>query len=90
MDTSEARFRATPTYTALIVGERALTIPPQTLAVPFPSVTAATPERFTLRVMLPDLTPQPLNPPQFRNTATVADTVKTTLKWTVSWMGVEA
>jgi hypothetical protein len=90
VDTSPARFRVTPQYTAHIVGDRALPAPPQTLAIPFPSVTAATPERFTLRVLLPDLSPLPYNPPPFRNAATIADAVRTTLKWSVSWMGVEA
>jgi hypothetical protein len=90
VDTSGARFRVTPTYTAHIVGDRALTVPPQTLAIPFPSVIAVTPERFTFRVLLPDMSPQPFNPPQFRNATTIADTVRTMLKWSVSWMGVEA
>jgi hypothetical protein len=89
VDTSQARFRVTPQYMAHIVGDRALPVPPQTLAVPFTSLTAATPERFTLRVLLPDMSPLPYNPPQLRNAATVGDTVRTTLKWSVSWMGVE-
>ena len=90
VDTSAARFRVTPHYLAHIVGDRALPVPPQTLAIPFPIVAAATPERFTLRVILPDMSPLPYNPPQLRNAATVADTVRSTLKWSVSWIGVES
>jgi hypothetical protein len=75
---------------AHIVGERALPFPPQTLAVPFPTVASATPERFTLRVLLPDMSPLPYNPPNLRNATTVASMVRNTLKWTVSWIGVEA
>jgi hypothetical protein len=90
VDTESARFRVTPRYMAHIVGDRALPSPPQTLAIPFPVITAPTPERFTLRVLLPEMAPLPYNPPPFRNAATVANTVRTTLKWNVSWMGVEA
>lgn len=90
VDTSQARFRVTPHYMAHIVGDRALAAPPQTLAIPFPHVTSATPERFILRVLLPDMSPLPYNPPQLRNAATVASTVRNTLKWNVSWIGVEA
>jgi hypothetical protein len=90
VDTSPARFRVTPHYMAHIVGERALPFPPQTLAVPFPTVASATPERFTLRVLLPDMSPLPYNPPNLRNATTVAPMVRNTLKWTVSWIGVEA
>lgn len=90
VDTSEARFRVTPRYMAHIVGDRALVSPAQSLAIPFPIVTAPTPEGFTLRVLLPEMTPLPYNPPPFRNAATVAATVRTTLKWHVSWVGVEA
>jgi hypothetical protein len=89
VDTSQARFRVTPRYMAHIVGDRALPSPPQTLVIPFPNITSPTPERFTLRALLPEMAPLPYNPPQFRNPTTVADTVRTTLKWYVSWMGVE-
>jgi hypothetical protein len=90
VDTSAARFRVTPRYVASIVGDRALPSPPQTLAIPFPSVTAPTPEGFTLRVLLPDMSPLPYNPPQLRSAATAANTIRSTLKWSVAWMGVEA
>jgi hypothetical protein len=90
VDTSQARFRVTPHYVAHIVGERALPAPLQALAVPFPMVASATPERFVLRVLLPEMSPLPYNPPQLRNAATVSDTVRNTLKWNVSWIGVES
>jgi hypothetical protein len=89
VDTTSARFRSTPFYAAHIVGERALTVPPQSLAVPSASVTAPTPEGFTLRVLLPAMDP-PFNPPQFRAASTIAAAVRTTLQWSVSWIGVES
>lgn len=89
VDTSAARFHATPHYMAHIVGERALASPPQTLAVPIAHVVSATPEQFTLRVLLPAMG-VPFNPPQFLVPATVATVVRNTLKWSVSWIGVES
>lgn len=89
VDASSARFRATPHYMAHIVGDRALPSPPETLAVPLPHIVGATPERFTLRVLLPAMA-MPFNPPPFLAIATVADTVRATLKWSVSWIGVES
>ena len=89
VDTSTARFHVTPQYAVQIVGDCALPVPPQTLAIPLPSLTAATPAGFTLRVLLPDMSPLPYNPPPFRNAFTAPDTIRNTLLWSVSWMGVE-
>jgi hypothetical protein len=89
VDTSQARFRVTPQYVAHIVGKRDLQTPAWTVAVPSPLVTAPTPEGFTMRALLPEMG-GPFNPPSFRNPATVANTVRSTLKWNVSWIGVEA
>jgi hypothetical protein len=90
VDTSSARFRATPHYMAHVVGDRALPSPAQALAVPFPQIVSPTPERFTLRVLLPEMGPLPYNPPQLRTAATAPNTIRNTLKWNVSWIGVEA
>jgi hypothetical protein len=89
VDTSAARFRSTPRYVAHIVGERALPPVPSALAVDFSSLTGATPERFTLNVLLPDMSPLPYNPPPLRNPAVAPDLIRTTLLWRVTWMGVE-
>ena len=89
VDTSQARFQATPHYMAQIVGDRALATPPQSLAVPMPTIVNPTPERFTLRALLPPMGP-PFNPPAFLVAGTIADTVRAALKWSVSWIGVES
>jgi hypothetical protein len=74
---------------AQIVGDRALATPPQSLAVPMPTIVNPTPERFTLRALLPPMGP-PFNPPAFLVAGTIADTVRAALKWSVSWIGVES
>lgn len=89
VSTAAARFRVTPRYTAHIVGERQLTAPPDTLVLGFPTVTGATPEGFTLKVLLPDLGVPFYNPPTVRTPVGAPATVRTTLLWSVSWVGVE-
>jgi hypothetical protein len=88
VDTSAARFRVTPRYTAHVVGERILSKTPPALAIGFPDLASPTPERFTLRVLIPDMGPLH-NPPALRTAASAPSIVGTTLKWSVSWMGVE-
>jgi hypothetical protein len=87
IDTSAARFRATPRYTVQLVGERVLPSPPL-LAVGLPMVTAPKPDRFTVNVLFPAIGPA-FNPPVLLNPATGPDTVQNVLKWSVAWMGVE-
>jgi hypothetical protein len=88
VDTSAARFRSTPRYMAHVVGDR--TLPPSgPLVLAFPVVSGATPERFTLRVLLPDMSPQPHNPSALRHPTQGPSLVRTTLQWRVAWMGVE-
>jgi hypothetical protein len=88
VDTSGARFRTTPRYVAHVVGERLVQkTPPLILALGFPVVAAATPERFTMSVLLPDLGAD-RNPPSLRGPSGPAF-VRDTLAWRVVWMGVE-
>ena len=90
VDTSAERFRTTPRYFAHIVGARAIPPDPSPVALPFPQITGATPERFTLRVFLPDMGTLPYNPPVLRSSMTGPDLIRTKLAWRVVWMGVEA
>lgn len=89
VETTAARFRVTPRYQAQIVGERILPGAPALLAIGLATVTAATPERFTLTVLFPALGAG-INPPLLLNATTGPATIKTALKWSVVWMGVEA
>lgn len=89
VDTSAARFRTTPSYIAHVVGERFFGNPPgPLLAIGFPATIDATPETFTLQVLLPPMPGLPqLNPPVLRSPQ--APTVVNQMNWQVVWAGIE-
>jgi hypothetical protein len=88
VDTSAARFRATPHYVAHIVGGRFLkTNPPGPLVlVGLTGIAAATPKQFTVEVLLPAFgqSDPPVNP----QLPGIVDVVNN-LQWHVVWMGIE-
>ncbi len=88
VDTSPARFRTTPHLTAHVVGERILPGTPPFLAIGLPTITARSPEQFTLSVVFPSIGAS-FNPPSLLNPTAGPGIVKKTLKWSVAWMGVE-
>lgn len=91
VDTAAARFRATPRYVAEIIGERQLQeAPGPLLAVAFPNVAAATPERFTLQVLLPALSRSTHNPAALRDPDVAPGVMRNQLRWQVAWIGIEA
>jgi hypothetical protein len=89
VDTSAARFRSTPRYIAHVAGDRLFG---QLVVVGLPGLVDATPEQFTLQVLLPknlegaggiQVNPDPLftpGGPQF---------ISKQLAWHVVWMGIE-
>ena len=90
VDTTQARFRTTPRYVAHVTGERYLAENPgPLLAVGIPATVDATPERFTLQVLLPAIAAGPvaINPPAVRSTA--APGIMNKLGWQVVWLGIE-
>lgn len=91
VDTSQARFRTTPSYVAHVAGERYLASNPgPLLAIGFPATVNATPEQFTLQVLLPAMKQMQLNvnPGVLRNQQ--APVIVNKLGWQVVWMGIEA
>jgi hypothetical protein len=97
VDTSSAGFQRTPTYTAQIVGTRVLKAdtgsgsPNGVLVDGFGSVVSPTSNGFVYRLVMPrNLTtgPYTLNPNAIF-TAKTLDTLRTALRWSVAWMGVE-
>ena len=89
VDTLAARFRTTPRYVAHVAGDRFLAESPGPLiALGFAGVVDATPERFTLQVLLPDFGPQNINPPALLSQSQGPGIVKQ-LGWHVVWMGIE-
>jgi hypothetical protein len=97
VDTSSAGFQRTPAYTAQIVGTRVLKAdsgsgPPNGQLVDgFGSVVSPTASGFVYRLLMPrnlKTGPYLLNPDAIFVKATL-DKLRTTLKWSVSWMGVE-
>lgn len=83
VDTSSHRFRYTPQYQAHVVGERLRTNESGSiLYAGFPSVAEATPQGFTLQIILPALAsginPFPSDPQEI-----------SALGWHVVWMGIE-
>lgn len=86
IDTSPAKFRSTPFYTALIIGSRTL---PGTghIVSDFVSLANESPNGFTLQVALPPISDS-VNPASLRDPAT-GPSVITQLGWRVTWMGVE-
>lgn len=91
VDTSAAGFRRTPVYAAQVIGPRALP-GGAALVDGFAAVAQAAPNGFTLQMTLPrDLSTggQPLNPGFLFATPTLLGTLQTTLRWSVSWLGVE-
>lgn len=97
VDTKAARFRATPRYVAHIAGDRHLAETPwppsqPLLVLGFAGVVDATPQGFTLQVLLPKVAAdQPrMNPADLLSDPDrVIRIVKEELKWHVVWMGIE-
>jgi hypothetical protein len=92
VDTTAARFRTTPGYTAHVAGDRFLGAPTGALmAIGFAAIVDATPQGFTLQVLLPEMmmggdiaaNPQKLRDPEG------PEIVKSQLGWHVVWMGIE-
>ena len=91
VDTSSAGFRRTPTYVANVVGGRELT-PGGALLDGYPSVVQPSPVGFTLQLAMPrnlQAGARALNPSSAFNAALLA-VLRTGLRWSVSWIGVEA
>jgi len=90
VDTSAARFRTTPRYSAHVVGERLLSgtvgAAAPIMLVGFPAVAAATPAGFTLQVLLPEVPGANVNTGQVRDQS---PGIFNLLGWHVVWMGVE-
>lgn len=93
VDTSSALFRTIPTYMAHIVGERIVVgLPGPIVLVAFASVVDATPDGFTIQVLLPrfgQAAPN-VNPPKLLQSggAGILSVIKQ-LNWHVVWMGTE-
>jgi len=93
VDTSSALFRTIPTYMAHIVGERVVVGPPGPIVlVAFAGVVRATPDGFTMQVLLPrfgQAAPN-VNPPKLLQSGGVGIvSVIKQLNWHVVWMGTE-
>ncbi len=94
VDTSAARFRTTPRYMAHIVGDRylddAAVDERELVAIGFPAVVEATPDRFTLQVLLPEMADDLYNPSWLRDDPSrVSDIFERGLNWCIVWMGIE-
>ncbi len=91
VDTSAARFRSTPRYTAHAAGDRHLASS-QLVIVALSGAVDASPDRFTLQVLLPknlpDMGAMSVNPDKLF-TPDGLEIVKTQLGWHVVWMGIE-
>jgi hypothetical protein len=93
VDTSTARFHTVPRYVAQVIGARYLSSSPgPLLAVDIPATADARPDGFTLRVSLPPLegTESFINPPMLRDPTTGPEIIRTQLRWSVDWIGIEA
>jgi hypothetical protein len=91
VDTSAAGFTKAPAYSAHVVGARALGANGPVVDGPA-SVVAPTATGFALRVALPRnlvVAPYQLNPDSVFVPETL-DRLRDQLRWSVSWMGVEA
>lgn len=88
VDTTAARFRTTPGYIAHVAGERYLAAAIPIIAVGYPAVVDATPEQFTLRVLLPATGQGNVNPPSLRSPQ--APELVNQLGWQVVWVGIES
>ncbi len=90
VDTSQARFRATPRYVAHVTGDRYLgDAPGPLIAVGYPATVEGTPEQFKLQVLLPAIASGQIaiNPPSLRSQQ--APGIVKKLGWQVVWMGIE-
>jgi hypothetical protein len=95
VDTSKAGFQTTPQYTAQVVGTRVLKADTGSgngrLVDGFATAVSAKATSFTLRLAMPrnlKVGGYTLNPDAIFVNATL-DTLRTALKWSVSWMGIE-
>ena len=90
VDTASARFASTPHYVAHLAGERYLQSPTPLIAMGMPAVTAASPEGFELRVLVPEGPKGTIvNPKELRHPKIGLEIVRQ-LDWHVIWMGAEA
>jgi hypothetical protein len=96
VDTSNAGFQSTPLYTAQIVGTRVLAVKvgttPGQLIDGLGSVSSPTATSFVFRLALPRnlrVGSYDLNKDAVVTDKKTLDKLRTTLKWSVSWMGVE-
>jgi hypothetical protein len=91
VDTSAAGFGRTPVYFANLAGTRAQTSLNRILDG-FGSVMDPSPTGFTFRVLMPrnlQLTPYIMNPTG-AFTVSLPATLRDTLRWSVTWTGIEA
>jgi hypothetical protein len=90
VDTSSARFQATPRYMARLGGHRFWSASPgPLLAVVVITVEDAKPDGFTCAVQIPDVPGNLTNPGSLRNPGSTPGLVKNTLDWHVVWSGIE-
>ncbi|HKP29503.1 MAG TPA: hypothetical protein VJU15_08865 [Gemmatimonadales bacterium] len=90
VDTSAAGFGRTPVYLAHLVGTRAQ-VSLNRILDGFGSVEGATPAGFTFRVLMPrnlSLPPYTMNPAA-AFTLPLLQTLQDTLRWSVTWTGIE-
>ena len=91
VDTSAAGFGRTPVYLAHLVGTRAQ-VGLNRILDGFGSVESPTPSGFTFRVLMPrdlSLPPYTMNPAG-AFTSQLLQTLQDTLRWSVTWTGIEA
>ncbi|MEO5817969.1 MAG: hypothetical protein ABIT20_22060 [Gemmatimonadaceae bacterium] len=96
VDTSSGGFQSTPLYTAQIVGTRVLSAKsgatPGQLIDGFGTVMSPTATSFVYRLAMPRnlfVGSYQLNDKNIAFASTTLDKLRTTLKWSVSWMGIE-
>ena len=91
VDTTSARFRTTPSYVAHLAGERYLASSPgPLLAIGFSATVNATPEQFTMQVLLPAMKQMPVNVNPASLRSQQAPVIVNKLGWQVVWVGIEA
>jgi hypothetical protein len=87
VDTSDARFRSTPRYTAHVAGDRYLAAQPL-VALALPGIVDATPVGFTLQALLPPDLGTNINPSELFEPNGL-EIIQKQLGWHVVWMGIE-
>jgi hypothetical protein len=93
VDTSAARFRSTPVYSAHIEGERWLEVPAggtdRMTVIAFPSIINSSATGFTLQVLIPGMPGGQANPTSLRRNPAIYFNARPNI-WSVVWMGMEA